>query len=34
MTSSYKEHPCRCGAPECAGYMMAEEFFEHLPKNS
>jgi hypothetical protein len=21
----YEEHPCRCGARECAGYMVAEE---------
>ena len=26
----YREHPCRCGAAECAGYIVAEEFFEHL----
>jgi SET domain-containing protein len=23
----YREHPCRCGAPNCIGYMLAEEFF-------
>ncbi len=23
----YKEHPCRCGAPNCVGYILAEEFF-------
>jgi uncharacterized protein len=23
----YKEHPCRCGAPNCVGYIVAEEFF-------
>ena len=23
----YKEHPCRCGAANCIGYMVAEEFF-------
>jgi uncharacterized protein len=23
----YREHPCRCGSPECVGYMVAEEFF-------
>ena len=23
----YEEHPCRCGAPGCVGYMVAEEFF-------
>jgi SET domain-containing protein len=24
--ADYKEHPCRCGAPECAGYIVAEDF--------
>jgi SET domain-containing protein len=23
----YQEHPCHCGAPNCAGYIVAEEFF-------
>lgn len=23
----YKEHPCRCGAENCVGYIVAEEFF-------
>ncbi len=22
----YREHPCRCGAPNCVGYILAEEF--------
>jgi SET domain-containing protein len=26
----YEEHLCRCGAPECLGYMVAEEHFEHV----
>ncbi len=26
----YREHPCRCGSPNCVGYMVAQEFFEHL----
>jgi SET domain-containing protein len=26
----YREHPCRCGAADCIGYIMAEEFFEHV----
>lgn len=26
----YREHPCRCGAPGCAGYIVAAEFFEHV----
>jgi SET domain-containing protein len=24
----YKEHPCHCGAPNCIGYILAEEFFQ------
>ena len=30
----YGEHPCRCGAPECVGYIVAEEFFEHMRKQN
>jgi hypothetical protein len=26
----YREHPCRCGAPGCVGFIVAEEFFEHV----
>ena len=26
----YREHPCRCGAADCIGYIVAEEFFEHV----
>jgi hypothetical protein len=26
----YKEHPCRCGEPDCVGYIMAEEFYDHM----
>ena len=26
----YREHPCRCGAPGCVGYIIAEEFFPNL----
>jgi SET domain-containing protein len=26
----YRDYPCRCGARECVGYMIAEEFFEHV----
>ncbi|HET7626600.1 MAG TPA: SET domain-containing protein-lysine N-methyltransferase [Verrucomicrobiae bacterium] len=26
----YKEHPCGCGMRNCVGYIVAEEFFEHL----
>jgi SET domain-containing protein len=30
----YREHPCRCGAPGCVGYIVAEEFFEHVKGQS
>lgn len=23
----YKDHPCKCGAANCVGYIVAEEFF-------
>ena len=26
----YREHPCRCGAEECLGFIVAEEFFDHV----
>ena len=26
----YEEHPCRCGAPECLGFMVAPEHFRHV----
>jgi len=26
----YKEHLCRCGAPDCVGYIVAQEFLEHV----
>ena len=26
-SEDYQEHPCACGAPECVGYVVAEEFF-------
>jgi SET domain-containing protein len=26
----YKQHPCDCGSPNCVGYIVAEEFFEHV----
>ncbi len=28
----YKEYPCRCGSPDCVGYMVAEEFFKYFGK--
>lgn len=27
---SYREHPCRCGASDCVGYIVAEELFEDV----
>ena len=27
---AWEEHPCRCGAEGCAGFMVAEEFFGQL----
>ena len=30
----YREHPCRCGAKKCVGYIVAEEFFEHVRRQS
>jgi uncharacterized protein len=26
----YEDHPCRCGAANCLGYMVAEEHFEDV----
>jgi hypothetical protein len=26
----YKDYRCQCGSPQCMGYMVAEEFFEHV----
>lgn len=28
--ADYRDYPCRCGAPGCIGYIVAEEFFEHV----
>lgn len=28
--SEYREHPCRCGAPGCVGFIVAEEYFDHV----
>lgn len=27
---SYRDYPCHCGASQCAGYIIAEEFFPSL----
>jgi len=26
----YRDYPCRCGSPDCLGYIVAEEFFERV----
>jgi SET domain-containing protein len=26
----YRRYPCCCGSPPCVGYIVAEEFFEHV----
>ncbi|HEU0009005.1 MAG TPA: SET domain-containing protein-lysine N-methyltransferase [Verrucomicrobiae bacterium] len=26
----YSDHPCRCGAPDCVGYIVAGEFFDRV----
>ncbi len=28
----YREYSCCCGAPNCVGFIVAEEFFEHIRK--
>ena len=29
----YRDYPCRCGSPNCLGYIVAEEFFDHVRAN-
>jgi SET domain-containing protein len=31
---SYKDYPCLCGAKNCLGFMVAEEYFEHVRNNA
>lgn len=26
----YRDYPCHCGAANCVGYIVAQEFFEHV----
>jgi SET domain-containing protein len=26
----YRRHPCHCGAPDCVGYIVGEQFFDHV----
>ncbi|MGB8370821.1 MAG: SET domain-containing protein-lysine N-methyltransferase [Verrucomicrobiia bacterium] len=30
----YRDHPCRCGATGCAGYIVATGFFEYVKRRS
>lgn len=30
----YQDHPCRCGADNCVGYIVAEAFFEKFQKDA
>jgi SET domain-containing protein len=32
--ADHLEHPCRCGAANCVGYIVAEEFFDDLRAQS
>jgi uncharacterized protein len=27
---SYRDYPCSCGSPNCVGFIVAEEFFDHV----
>ena len=27
---NYREYPCACGSPNCVGFIVAEEFFQHV----
>jgi SET domain-containing protein len=31
---NYREYTCRCGAADCVGYIVAQEFFEHVRKQT
>lgn len=31
---NFEEHPCCCGASNCVGYMVAEEFFPKFPRSA
>jgi SET domain-containing protein len=30
----YRRYPCKCGSPRCVGYIVAEEFFDHVRANT
>jgi hypothetical protein len=31
---NYREYPCACGSPNCVGFIVAEEFFEHVRRQN
>ena len=31
--TEYREHPCLCGSMDCLGYIVAQEFFDHVRAN-
>jgi SET domain-containing protein len=31
---SYRDYPCHCGSPDCVGCIVAEEFFDHVRRQS
>ena len=31
---SYRDFPCRCGAPQCCGYILAERYWGLLPQST
>jgi len=30
----YREYSCRCGSPNCVGFIVAEEFFDHVRRQN
>jgi Proteins containing SET domain len=30
----FRDHPCQCGKAACVGYIVAEEFFEHVRRRA
>jgi SET domain-containing protein len=30
----YRDHPCRCGTLDCIGFIVAEEFFDHVRRQT
>ena len=31
-SKDYAEHPCRCGAQSCCGYILAQEYWDLIPR--